>query len=119
MTKSCFINLQTYLFAAGPHSYGWDHETALLKHLKNRPAIRQQLGFKTLPDQSTLWRTWHCRFSSDLQETIQKSARLLLTNANREAATFPETRFMIPRAMKRPVSPITKYSLMQTRLLNR
>ncbi|WP_394743167.1 transposase [Natronococcus roseus] len=70
-------------------AYGWDHETALLKHLKNRPAIRQQLGFETLPDQSTLWRTWHCRFSPDLQETIQKSVRAVLINANREGSDVP------------------------------
>nr|WP_323174631.1 transposase [Natrialba sp. PRR66] len=70
-------------------AYGWNHETALLEHLKNRPAIRQQLGFETLPDQSTLWRTWHCRFSPDLQETIQKSARTVLINANREGSDVP------------------------------
>lgn len=100
-------------------AYGWDHETALLKHLKNRPSIQQQLGFETVPDQSTLWRTWHCRFPPDLRETIKKSARTVLINANREAATFPETRFMIARAMKTTVSSITKCSPMQTRLLNR
>ncbi len=70
-------------------AYGWDHETALLKHLKRRPMIRQQLGFETPPDQSTLWRTWHCRFSPDLQETIKKSARLILINANREGNNVP------------------------------
>ncbi len=74
-------------------AYGWDHETALLKHLKNRPSIQQQHGFETVPDQSTLWRTWHCRFPPDLRETIQKSARLLLINANREGSDVPRDPF--------------------------
>ncbi|ELY62157.1 transposase [Natronococcus jeotgali] len=70
-------------------AYGWDHETALLEYLKDQPVIQQQLGFETLPDQSTFWRTWHCRFSPDLQETIQESARLLLINANRKGSDVP------------------------------
>ncbi|ELY63021.1 transposase [Natronococcus jeotgali] len=70
-------------------AYGWDHETALLEYLKDQPVIQQQLDFETLPDQSTLWRTWHCRFSPDLQETIQKSARTVLINANREDINVP------------------------------
>jgi hypothetical protein len=70
-------------------AYGWDHETALLEYLKDQPVIQQQLGFETLPDQSTLWRTWHCRFSPDLQEMIQKSARTVLINANREGSNVP------------------------------
>ena len=35
--------------------HGWEHETALVEYLGNRPELCEQLGFETLPDQSTLW----------------------------------------------------------------
>ena len=40
---------------------GWD-ETVLYDHLRARPSLRCQLGFKTLPNQSTFWRAWNERF---------------------------------------------------------
>jgi hypothetical protein len=61
--------------------HGWDHESALVAYLERCPNVRQQLGFKTVPDQSTLWRTWHQRFPTILQETIQKGARAILIKA--------------------------------------
>ena len=42
--------------------YGWDHETALVEYLHHHPSLCEQLGFETIPDQSTLWRSWHERF---------------------------------------------------------
>lgn len=39
--------------------HGWSHETALVKYLRRRPELCEQLGLETVPDQSTLWRTWH------------------------------------------------------------
>ena len=43
---------------------GWD-ETAFHDHLRVNPTLRQDLGFESLPDQSTLWRGWNERFSED------------------------------------------------------
>ena len=40
---------------------GWDYETALVKYLDQRPSLCQQLGLNTIPDQSTLWRSWQYR----------------------------------------------------------
>jgi hypothetical protein len=37
--------------------HGWDHETALLTFLRQRPELRCELGFERMPDQSTLWRS--------------------------------------------------------------
>ena len=34
---------------------GWD-ETAFHDHLRVNPTLRQDIGFESLPDQSTLWR---------------------------------------------------------------
>jgi len=34
--------------------HGWEHETALINYLGNRPKLCKQLGFGTIPDQSTL-----------------------------------------------------------------
>lgn len=38
--------------------HGWSHETALVEHLNRRSEFCEQLGFETIPDQSTLWRNW-------------------------------------------------------------
>jgi hypothetical protein len=37
--------------------HGWSHETALVRYLIDRPEFCEQLGFETVPDQSTLWRS--------------------------------------------------------------
>ena len=39
--------------------YGWDHETALVEYPNRRPVLYDQLGLETVPDQSTLWRSWN------------------------------------------------------------
>ena len=54
-------------------------------------ALCRQLGFETVPDQSTLWRTWHRRFSTDLQETIQECARTILVQAERASVDVPRS----------------------------
>ncbi|WP_458210703.1 transposase [Haladaptatus sp. NG-SE-30] len=71
--------------------HGWSHETALFEYLRQQPSIRQRLGFDTLPDQSTLWRTWHYRFPTDLRETITESARTILRQADRRNVETPHT----------------------------
>ena len=37
--------------------HGWEHETALVGYLRNRPELRDKLGFETIPGQSTLWQS--------------------------------------------------------------
>src|SRR6056297_360676 len=69
--------------------HGWDHESALVAYLERSPNVRQQLGFETVPDQSTLWRTWHRRFPTILQETIQKGSRAILIKAEDEGVSIP------------------------------
>lgn len=71
--------------------HGWNHETALVSYLERRPALCRQLSFETTPDQSTLWRTWHRRFSIDLQETIQECAQTILTQAERAGVDVPRS----------------------------
>jgi len=34
--------------------HGWEHETALVDHLRTRPELCEELGFETTPDQSPL-----------------------------------------------------------------
>jgi hypothetical protein len=34
--------------------HGWDHETALVEYIQRQPSLRRDLGFETIPDQSTL-----------------------------------------------------------------
>lgn len=69
--------------------HGWDHETALIEYLEHRPTVRRQFGLATIPDQPTLWRTWHDRFSTELQETIQNGAQTILINADSEGVPVP------------------------------
>lgn len=69
--------------------HGWEHETALVDYLENRPEICEQLGFETIPDQSTLWRSWHERFSVDSRETVETAARTILIKAQNAGVSVP------------------------------
>lgn len=61
--------------------HGWDHETPLVKYLDQRPVFCEQLGLATIPEQSTLWRSWHKRFTANLRETVETVARTILIKA--------------------------------------
>jgi len=69
--------------------YGWDHETALVEYLKRQSDICEQLGIGSIPDQSTLWRSWHTRFTEDLRETVETVARTILITAQNAGITVP------------------------------
>jgi len=69
--------------------HGGTHETALVQYLQQSPEISEQLGFDSVPDQSTLWRTWNKRFTGNLRETIQKSARTILVKAQNAHVAVP------------------------------
>ncbi|GCF15942.1 hypothetical protein Harman_38770 [Haloarcula mannanilytica] len=69
--------------------HGWTHETALRTYLTHHPELCEQLGLETVPDQSTLWRTWHERFTADLRETIEVAARTILIKAQDVGVTVP------------------------------
>ncbi|RLM53493.1 transposase [Halobellus sp. Atlit-31R] len=69
--------------------HGWDHETALLTFLRQRPELRCDLGFERIPDQSTVWRSWHQRFTAELRETVETAARTILIKAQDAGLTVP------------------------------
>ena len=69
--------------------HGWEHETALVGYLGTRPELCEQLGFETIPDQSTLWRSWHERFTPDLRETVETAARTILIKAQNAGVEVP------------------------------
>ena len=69
--------------------YGWDHETALVDYLRQHSGTRRSLGFDSVPDQSTLWRSWNKRFSANLRETVERTARTLLINAQNAGVAVP------------------------------
>ncbi|MBB6647764.1 transposase [Halobellus ruber] len=69
--------------------HGWEHETALVDYLGTRPELCEQLGFETIPDQSTLWRSWHERFTTDLRETVETAARTILIKAQNAGVAVP------------------------------
>ena len=69
--------------------HGWEHETALVKYLKHHPDLCKNLGLETVPDQSTLWRSWHTRFTADLREMIESAARTILIKAQDAGVSVP------------------------------
>ena len=58
--------------------HGWSHETALVRYLIHRPELCEQLGFETVPDQSTLWRSG----TSASQRTCVRQSRLPLERSS-------------------------------------
>jgi IS4 transposase len=68
---------------------GWTHETAIVTYLQQQPSLRRDLGFTSVPDQSTLWRSWHQRFTEDLHETIEAVARTILSHADNAGISIP------------------------------
>ena len=69
--------------------HGWTHETTLVKYLDNRPGLRSQLSLESVPDQSTLWRSWNRRFTTDLCETVETAARSILIKAQNAGIEVP------------------------------
>jgi IS4 transposase len=69
--------------------HGWDHETALVGFLECHPELREQLGLESVPNQSTLWRSWHERFTGELRETVETAARTALINAQNAGVSVP------------------------------
>jgi Transposase domain (DUF772). len=69
--------------------HGWGHETALVTYLQHRPSLCRDVGFTSVPDQSTLWRSWHQRFTEDLRETVEAAARTILIHADNAGLSIP------------------------------
>jgi hypothetical protein len=69
--------------------YGWEHESKLVEYLDQRSSIRKHLGFESVPDQSTFWRTWHRRFAPELREMIETVAGSILIQAERADVSVP------------------------------
>ncbi len=69
--------------------HGWDHETVLVEFLECHPELREQLGLESVPNQSTLWRSWHERFPGELRETVETAARTALINAQNAGVSVP------------------------------
>jgi hypothetical protein len=69
--------------------HGWEHESALVEYLYRHPMLCERLNFETIPDQSTLWQTWHQRFTLDLREMIATVAKTILIQADRAEVLVP------------------------------
>ncbi len=67
----------------------WD-ETALHDHLRANPSLRRELGFESLPAQSTFWRGWNDRCSEELRKAVQECADSILTAARACEVSLPE-----------------------------
>ena len=69
--------------------HGWDHETPLVEYLDSHSKLCEEFGLDTVPDQSTLWRSWNQRFTTDLRETIETAARTILIKAQNAGVDVP------------------------------
>lgn len=69
--------------------HGWTHETAIVEYFDRHPELCEKLGFESIPDQSTLWRSWHKRFTPDLRETVETAARTILIKAQNAGLAVP------------------------------
>lgn len=58
--------------------HGWNHETALVEFLHQQPSLCHRLNIESIPNQSTLWRGWNHRFTTDLGDAIKNAARTIL-----------------------------------------
>jgi len=86
--------------------HGWEHESALVEYLEQSPALCEKLGLETVPDQSTLWRTWHQRFTADLREAIGTIGRTILLKAKDGGASVPrEPERKLPSHDDEPAEP--------------
>jgi hypothetical protein len=61
----------------------------LLEYLESHSKLCECLELDRVPDRSTLWRSWHMRFTDDLRKTAQKAARIILIKAQNAGATVP------------------------------
>jgi putative transposase len=68
---------------------GWD-ETALHDYLRTNPSLRRDLGFETLPNQSTFWRAWNERFSAELRDAVQECADAVVRAARACEVSLPD-----------------------------
>ena len=69
--------------------HGWSHETTLVEYLQQHPSLRCRLGFDSVSDQSTLWRSWHHRPTADLRETVATAARIILIKTDKAGVSVP------------------------------
>ena len=68
---------------------GWD-ETAFHNHLRANPLLCRNLGFESLPAQSTFWRAWNHRFNEDLRNAIRECAEAIVKAARACDVSLPE-----------------------------
>jgi len=69
--------------------HGWDHETALVEYLSQHPSLCDRLGLESVPNQSTLWRSWHYRFTADFRDTVETATQTILIKAQNAGVTVP------------------------------
>jgi putative transposase len=72
---------------------GWKNATALYRYLKEKPFLCTQLGFKDIPDQSTLWRGWEDRLG-DVQDAVRTAAEVVVDIARYHDIAAPEPEFL-------------------------
>jgi len=75
---------------------GWRHETALYRYFCEQPVVATQLGFDGIPDQSTLYRAWHKRFSDKVREDIHDAAEIVVEYARDHGLPVPDEAFTPP-----------------------
>lgn len=69
--------------------HGWAHETAFAQYLAEQSDLVTALEFDKRPDQATLWRARHERFSDELLNAIGECVRSIRLLAGENRVTVP------------------------------
>lgn len=69
--------------------HGWEHETAFVEFLDERPDIVDALGFENAPDQSTVRRARHERFSDEFLRAITECVVSIRVLAGENDVSIP------------------------------
>jgi len=94
-THDCYVGSTSYemetlfrLFVL-KECHGWAYETALVEYLTQHLDFCEQIGLESVPNQSTLWRSWYHRFTANLRNTVEIAARTILIKAQDAGVTVP------------------------------
>lgn len=73
--------------------HNWDHETALCTYLDANPERLDALGVESRPNQSTLYTTWHDRFTEPYREDLIQAVEAVVEIARDHDVSVPERGF--------------------------
>jgi putative transposase len=75
--------------------HDWKHETALHGYLADEPRLVDEIGFDSLPNQSTLYEAWHKRFSEKYRDELTQTVETVIEIARDNGVNVPDHAFRL------------------------